>query len=108
MADSQSVIGKGRKRDDQESYRVFTSSLITYSEHGLCAILFSFGWNRAVSSAGRASRSQRGGRGFESLTVHHSFFSLTIHFLHEVRRVLSGGAQDFRKRLFRFPQSLMN
>jgi hypothetical protein len=26
---------------------------------------------RAVSSAGRAPRSQRGGRGFESLTVHH-------------------------------------
>jgi hypothetical protein len=28
---------------------------------------------RAVSSVGRAPRSQRGGRGFESLTVHHSF-----------------------------------
>jgi hypothetical protein len=28
---------------------------------------------RAVSSAGRAPRSQRGGRGFESPTVHHCF-----------------------------------
>jgi hypothetical protein len=35
-------------------------------------VLRSTGNPRAVSSAGRAPRSQRGGRGFESLTVHQS------------------------------------
>ena len=36
---------------------------------------------RAVSSVGRAPRSQRGSRGFESPTVHHFFLYLSIRLV---------------------------
>src|SRR5580704_11974999 len=74
----------------------------------LCAIITTPNETWASSSAGRAPRSQRGGRGFESLLVHQIFnhfycFSKLHEFPTAIRRdSLSPEWIDFPRPIFRF------
>src|SRR5207249_4972094 len=52
-------------------------------------------WSRGVSSVGRARRSQRRGRGFESLTLHH--FTSRVVTPH-VLRLVAPGCVSVRRR----------
>ena len=61
-----------------KNYYNSTTIAIDSKETKICKYLFLK--DRAVSSAGRAPRSQRGSRGFESPTVHHPL-SLEINRL---------------------------